>query len=374
MQKGSRYSSNVQNPVIKPRNEKKAWTIFYAGIVLFFALVIAAIIAAAYGLVAVFRHASTQNAAHTKGRTLSPTPFPFQELTIPYLRSREYHSQLGERNVSGTNVSYTSYLTHYDSDGLRINGLMTIPTGDKPATGWPAIVFVHGYIPPSQYATLERYVDYVDYLARNGFVVFKIDLRGHGDSQGTATGAYYSSDYIIDTLNAVAALQTDPDIDPQKIGLWGHSMAGNVTLRSLAVHPTIPAVAIWGGAVFTYSDRLQFGIQDNSYRPPSQITSRQASQRRLRDMYGEFDSANPFWKQVTPITYLADIKGAISLYSAVDDEVVNIGYSRGLNKLLDKTAIAHELHEYPSGGHNISGSSFNVAMQDTVDFYHKYLK
>ena len=57
------------------------------------------------------------------------------------------------------------------------NGLLTVPLGDVPAGGFPAIVFVHGYIPPEIYRTTERYVDYVDALARSGFVVFKIDRQ-----------------------------------------------------------------------------------------------------------------------------------------------------------------------------------------------------
>ena len=41
--------------------------------------------------------------------------------------------------------------------------------------------------------------------------------------------------------------------------------------------------------------------------------------------------------------------------------------------LLDKTNVPHELFEYPSGGHNISGTSFSIAMERTVAFFKKYL-
>jgi hypothetical protein len=36
---------------------------------------------------------------------------------------------------------------------------------------------------------------------------------------------------------------------------------------------------------------------------------------------------------------------------------------------LDKTQVPHELFEYPSGGHNITGASFATAMQRTVEFF-----
>ena len=107
---------------------------------------------------------------------LSPSPIPFYEMTIPYLRSREYEAKLGELQILSQNSNYTSYLTSYNSDNLKINGLLTKPTGEIPEGGWPAIIFIHGYIAPTQYETTTRYTDHVDYLAKNGFVVFKIDL------------------------------------------------------------------------------------------------------------------------------------------------------------------------------------------------------
>ena len=174
----------------------------------------------------------------------TPTPFPFSEMTIPAMRSRGYDSKLNELSKYSENSSYTSYLTSYGSDGFKINGLLTIPKGNKPTDGYPAVVFVHGYIAPTIYKTTERYGDYVNYLARNGFVVFKIDLRGHGDSEGDASGAYYSADYVVDTLNAYSALQNFDVVNPKTIGLWGHSMSGNVVFRAFTVKPEIPAVVI----------------------------------------------------------------------------------------------------------------------------------
>lgn len=302
-----------------------------------------------------------------------PTLFPFQELTIPYLRQKTYNSTLGSREQISSNGNYTSYLTSFSSDGFKVNGLLTIPNGQKPEKGWPAIVFIHGYIPPAQYQTTTQYADYIDYLARNGFVVFKIDLRGHGNSEGEAGGGYYGSDYIVDTLNAYSALQNADFVNPKAIGLWGHSMAGNVALRSMATKPEIPGVVIWAGAVYSYIDQRKYGISDASYMPPTNNTQRINRRRELFEKNGSPSAESLFWQQVAPTNYLHDLKGAIEIHHAVDDPVVNIGYSRDLIDLLDKTSVPHELYEYQSGGHNISGSSFNQAMQRTVEFYKKYL-
>lgn len=320
-----------------------------------------------------------QNVVNPKGNQTridsfpSPTPFLFEELTIPYLRAREYKSHLGELSKYTQNSNYISYLTNYGSDGLKINGLLTEPKEEKPAAGHPAIVFIHGYISPPSYKTTSNYFEYVDYLARNGFVVFKIDLRGHGDSEGEPGGAYYSSDYIIDVLNAYSALQNSGIVNPAKIGLWGHSMAGNVVFRAMAVKSEIPAGSIWAGAVYTYKDFAEYGLSDGSYRPPSNNSERQKKRQLLMDTYGNPKDGNPFWDLVAATNYLQDFKGAIQLNHAVDDDVVNIGYSRGLNGILDKTQIPHELNEFPNGGHNITDPSFTPAMQKTVEFFKKYL-
>jgi dipeptidyl aminopeptidase/acylaminoacyl peptidase len=304
----------------------------------------------------------------------NPTPLPFAELTIPYLRHREYVSSLGELKNLTENSSYTSFTTSYSSDGLKIDGLLTLPVGNMPLGGWPSIVFVHGYIPPAQYRTTQNYSSYVDYLAKSGFVVFKIDLRGHGQSEGEAGGGYYSGDYVIDVLNARAALQSTNFVNPNKIGLWGHSMAGNVVMRSLAAQPNIPAVVIWAGAVYSYTDLAKYGIDDNSYQPPPTDSARQRKRRELFAKYGEFNPENSFWKQVASTNYLKDITGAIQIHHAVDDPVVNIGFSRDLNSLLNDTSVVHELHEYPSGGHNLTGGSFSTAMDRTAEFFAHHLE
>lgn len=313
---------------------------------------------------------SSLNSGVAESQKPQPSPEPFEELTIPFLRKLTYNGQLGELKQFAKTDNYTTHLTNYNSDFFKINGLLTIPNKEMPKNGWPAVVFIHGYIPPDSYRTTEKYEAYVDYLARNDLVVFKIDLRGHGESEGEANGAYYSSDYVVDVLNAQAALATADFVNPNKIGLWGHSMAGNIVLRSLAVKPTIPAAVIWAGAVYSYTDWQKYGLSDHSFQLTQQRRSdREAKRKILFDTHGEFSPQNEFWKQVAATNFLNDIKGAIQLHHAVDDTVVNIGYSQDLTQMLDGATIPHEFFEYSSGGHNISGTSFNTAMQRTVEFF-----
>ena len=125
-------------------------------------------------------------------------------LAIDAMRQRDYPgSDLMIEQTLAAGAGYQRFIASYRSDGLKIFGLLTVPNGARPARGWPVIIFNHGYIPPQQYRTTERYVAYVDAFARAGYIVFKSDYRGHGSSDGTASGAYNTPGYTNDVLNAV---------------------------------------------------------------------------------------------------------------------------------------------------------------------------
>ena len=123
---------------------------------------------------------------------LADVPARARALTIPALRERTYHSHLNVEKLLETGPNYRAYLASYDSDGARVYGLLTLPTGVRPAAGWPAIILLHGYINPSTYQTNgSAYRGWWQAAARDGrFAIFKPDMRGHGQSEGVATGPY----------------------------------------------------------------------------------------------------------------------------------------------------------------------------------------
>jgi dipeptidyl aminopeptidase/acylaminoacyl peptidase len=248
-----------------------------------------------------------------------------------------------------------------------------------PAGGFPAIVFNHGYIPPAQYSTTERYVAYVDYLASNGFVVFKIDYRGNGQSEGRASGTYFAPDYTIDAISAVKSLQVFDKVNPKRIGMWGHSMAGNLTLRAMEVSPDIKAGVIWAGAVYSYADMAKYGIHDSSYvrrtfeqnapTPTADRNGLSSQLQKIRTNPGSIDFAAPLWQSVSLTANLKYLKAPLQIDHATDDPVVNIGYSRDLAKALQTAGKKYEFHEYKGGGHNIESPYFEQAMENTVSFF-----
>lgn len=302
-----------------------------------------------------------------------------EELTIPYLRAIEIvGSEIVFEERLSNRSNYARHLVHYGSEGNKIYGLLTIPLGDPPEGGYKAIVFNHGYIPPAAYQTTERYNTYVDVLARNGFVVFKIDYRGHGESEGEPTGTYFSPAYTIDAIAALKSLQKLDIVDPQGIGMWGHSMAGNLVLRAMLIEPDIQAGVIWAGAVYSYEDFLQYGIEDYSYQPPPTPESEddpdiRRRSRAILETHGRPDLRNKYWQAVSLTENIQYLDRPLQLHHAENDSVVNPAYSFNLVEVLKKAGKEYELYTYEGGGHNLISPYFDQAMLRTVNFFRENL-
>jgi len=272
-------------------------------------------------------------------------------------------------------ANYSRYIAWYDSDGLRIYGLLTIPDGEKPATGWPAIVFNHGYIPPEVYRSTERYIAYVDQLARNGYIVYRIDYRGHDRSEGRASGAYGDSGYTVDVLNAVSSLQAFPQADPDRIGMWGHSMGGFLTLRAMVISPDIQAGVIWAGVVGSYPDMLC------CWRRPTPVVPTMTPNPNFRsgwrtswqEQYGAPEENPDFWMGISANNYLADLSGPLQLHHGTSDTEVPFAFSQSLSEQSMQSGEIVEYYQYPDDNHNLS-NYFNLAMKRTIQFFDQYLK
>ena len=296
-------------------------------------------------------------------------------MTIQALRQRDFPGSdiiLVEELERGVNYSrhYASYL----SEGLTIYGLLTIPDGEMPPGGWPAIVFNHGYIPPDVYRTTERYIAYVDLLARSGYVVFRIDYRGHDRSDGVASGAYSDPGYTVDVMSAVSALKQSAFVDENRIGMWGHSMGGFLTLRAMVLSKDVRAGVIWAGVVGSYPDLLTKWRRSGSITPVATLASGgRGSRSAWSTLYGSPEENPEFWNAVSANNYLADISGPVQLHHGTSDTSVPTELSEILAEQLEKAGKVVELYTYQGDDHNIS-NSFNDAMFRTIQFFDKYLK
>ena len=310
---------------------------------------------------------------HTPAPSLTPTPTP-HPLDILAMRAGSYPgSDIVIEQELDPGANYRRYYAYYLSEGLKIYALLTVPNGDMPAGGWPAIVFNHGYIPPDQYRTTERYIAYVDRLARSGYIVFRIDYRGHDRSEGTPSGAYSNPGYMIDVLNAVSSLQRFPQANPEKIGMWGHSMGGYLTLRAMVLSDEIKAGVIWAGVVGSYPDMLYNWTHSSS----APIPTLRPGSRRWRDewveIYGTPEENPAFWNSISANSFLEDLSGPVQLHHGTADQDVPLEFSQTLSAQIQAAGGEVELYTYEGDNHNIS-NYFSTAMTRTIEFYDRYLK
>jgi dipeptidyl aminopeptidase/acylaminoacyl peptidase len=298
--------------------------------------------------------------------------FDGEKLTLNYLREQKYPgSDIVIEETLDPGVNYDRYLVSYRSEALKQYALLTVPQGEPPATGWPAIIFNHGYIPPEVYRTTERYVAYVDGFARNGYVVFRADYRGHGFSEGEARGAYGNPDYTIDVLNGLASVKQLDYVDPDRIGMWGHSMGGYITLRAMVTSPDIKAGVIWAGVVANYPDLVE---RWNRQRPASDtIPTARRWRAQLLDEYGTPEENPEYWASISANSYLDALSGPVQIHHGTEDAEVPIEFSVKLFDQIKAAGEPAEIYTYLGDDHNIS-QSLTTAIQRSVDFFDKYVK
>jgi uncharacterized protein len=171
--------------------------------------------------------------------TLSPSPtatpstenwiYPY---TIAGLREHDYRGgkiRVGEQ-IDETDV-YTSYPIEYPSDGLTITGVMQVPRmGEAP---YPVIVMNHGFFNRDAFRSGDGTDRAAEFLNRRGYLTLSSDYRSWGGSE-TGYSLFYSG-LVIDVINLLNAIPSIPEADPERIGMWGHSMGGGITLKILAV-------------------------------------------------------------------------------------------------------------------------------------------
>ncbi len=316
---------------------------------------------------------ATPQPSATPTDTPTPTATPPHLLSIAYLQNQDYpSSELVVEEILPNGPNYFQRIVSYQSEGLKIRALLTVPFGETPENGWPVVIFNHGFIPPDVYRTTERYVAYVAGFATNGYIVLRSDYRGHDQSEGEARGAYGRPDYTIDVLNAVAAMKAYPLADPGRIGMWGHSMGGYITLRSMIVDPGIQAGVIWAGVVGPYPNIFD---QDN-FRidaTPS-VEGRGRWRLELFQMFGAPEENPEFWETISANSYLEALgERPIQLHHGTADTSVPYSVSELLYNQLLAAEQPAEFYGYPGDDHNLS-IGFSLAMQRSIQFFDAYVK
>jgi len=296
-------------------------------------------------------------------------------LAIEYMRSKEYPgSNLTIEQKLSPGPNYNRYLVSYKSDGLKIYGLLTVPTDQKPVGGWPVILFNHGYIPPASYSTDSSYAVMVSPLASSHFIVFKPDYRGNGNSDGTAVQPYVSSDYITDSMNALASIKQYQDANPQKIGVFGHSMGGNISLHELVITHDIKAAELMAGVVGNETDLAIWWSHRYAVHSivGNDLNTYYIFEKMIQDNGSSLDNPT-YWNAIDPTKYISYINIPVQIQVGLSDEDVPVTFSSSLNDLLIQNGKVVDYHSYPGADHNLEPDT-TAAMETTIAFFNKYLK
>lgn len=161
-------------------------------------------------------------------------------------------------------------------DGTTLYTRVLKPPGFDPTKRYPAILYVYGG-PHSQ--VVQKSWDSTSMrlrlLQEQGYVVFSIDNRGtlhRGRAFERAIAGEFFKHEVADQLEGVAWLKTQPYVDPARVGVWGWSYGGSMTLALALRAPkdtfkaaaSFAPVTDWRLYDTAYTERYQGTPQGNA--------------------------------------------------------------------------------------------------------------
>ncbi len=133
----------------------------------------------------------------------------------------------------------------FQSDGLKLAGILHLPE-KRPANGkLPAFLVLHGFAGSKDDSHAELQARMIEDF---GYAAFRFDMRGCGTSEG-AKGQIRCFDQVADTKNALTFLASLPEIDSARIGVIGHSFGAAVAVYTAGIDERVACVVSscgWG--------------------------------------------------------------------------------------------------------------------------------
>jgi len=326
--------------------------------------------------------------------TPSPTPVPtIEEWIYPYTIEglREHDYQGGAINVGDVleeTDHYTRYSIDYPSDGLTITGIMQIPkVGNEP---YPVIIMNHGFFSRTVYQSGDGSDRAAEFLNRNGYLTLSSDYRSWGNSD-VGPSLFYSG-LVIDVINLMNAVPSIPEADPERIGMWGHSMGGGTTLKVLAIDPAqhpgrIKAAVLystvsaddadiidrWGpGCIGDYmaGERL-YGCNSSDILPLDLPPG-------LIQAYKETARNPELLRQAAALHYLDDVSAPVQIHYGTEDGEVFSGtppeWSQKAYEGFVEAGKQAEIFAYEGEGHSFFADQWWAFMERTTHFFDEYVK
>jgi dipeptidyl aminopeptidase/acylaminoacyl peptidase len=221
-------------------------------------------------------------------------------------------------------------------DGATVYGRLYKPANWK--RGGPVILFVHGagYLQNVHKWWSQYFREYMfnHLLMARGFMVFDIDYRGSaGYGRDWRTGIYrhMGGKDLTDHVDAVNYLVKEYGVDAKRVGLYGGSYGGFITLMALFTQPDVFAA---GAALRPVADWAHY---NNAYT--SNILNLPQSDPEA-------------YKQSSPIYFANGLKGALLICHGIVDTNVNFQDTvRLVEKLIELRKENWEVAPYPVEDH-----------------------
>ena len=186
----------------------------------------------------------------------------------------------------------------FQNGDVTLAGTLDLPAGEGP---FPAIVTVHGSPPLTRNDLYNLYISH--FFVQHGYAVLRYDKRGAGESTGEypAVGVENSevalNDLADDALAGVEFLRNHDLIDPDRIGLAGHSQAGWIIPLAASKSPDVAFMIISSGPTCTVGQEIY----------SSELTEEGTSLQEASDMARDF--AGPHGFDPLPSLQKLDVPG-----------------------------------------------------------------
>ena len=320
--------------------------------------------------------------------TFTPSPTPtIEELIFPYtidgLRQHDFQGgKIHIRSKLDENDKYTSYLIDYPSDGLTITGVMQAPVGEGP---FPVILMNHGFFSRGVYNSGDGTDRASAFLAEHGYITLASDYRSWGDSD--IGYSFFYSGLVIDVINLLNAVPSLPKADPERIGIWGHSMGGGVTMKVLTIDPRVKAAVLYSPVSADDADIIErwgMGCFGNIAEGEKIIGCNSSDvipenlPLNLQDAYRFAASDADTLKRIAPYYHLDYVTVPIQIHYGTEDGKFIGGtppqWSVKLTQALRDTGKEVELLQYEGEGHSFVGQPWFDFMTRTLRFFDEHVK
>lgn len=265
----------------------------------------------------------------------------------------------GDRMVTPQQVVFRA------ADGMAIHGQLFLPPTARAGGRHPALLFFHGGSRRQMLLGFHHRGYYHNAYALNqllanaGYVVLAVNYRsgiGYGMEFREAEnyGATGASEFN-DVLGAGLYLQSRPDVDPDRIGLWGGSYGGYLTALGLARASDLFAAGVDLHGVHDWN------VVINGFRPSYEPED-----------YPEFSEVA---YESSPMAFVDGWRSPVLLIHGDDDRNVPFSESVDMAESLAKRGVEFEQLVFPDEVHGfLLHANWVAAYEATVDFFERRLR